>query len=282
MSSFKIKIAPIMITLLVGVVIWLSPLFIIRVKANSTVDANPQITISQITKNSADKQRIEDLVRVINEEVAVKCDLSDVLQCTADDENLTVVFDMSNYRHLEQQEKQKIMSIILNNIQDSRVSASNRTKLYNFISDSDTAVSSLVRQLSNDVTADFATAYSYFKPFSGWLGTALGCFALAIFVLLALSIVVDIAYLTLPLVQWGLSRSTESSKPHLISQEAWSAVKEAESKAGQMDRSPLGVYFKLKVKEYIVLGVCLLYLISGQIYVLVAYIVDYFQGLLPS
>ena len=47
-----------------------------------------------------------------------------------------------------------------------------------------------------------------------------------------------------------------------------------------MNKTPLSSYFKLKVKEFIVLGVCLLYLVSGQLYILVGYIVDYFQGFL--
>lgn len=278
-SIAKRKIAPI-VAFLLGVVIWLSPLFVFNANA---ISGNPQMTISQIASNSADRQRIEELVSIINEDISKQYDnLSDLLTTKNTGSDMTVTFVMSDYRNLPQEDKQKVMSIILNDIQDSRVSASNRTKLYNFIADSDTAVSSLVRQLSNDVTADFASAYAWFKPFSGWLGTLLGLFAIGIFILLAFSIVVDIAYLTIPFIQWFLSKSSDEAKPSLISQEAWSATKEAESKAGQMERSPLGVYFKLKVKEYIILGICLLYLISGEIYTLVAYLVDYFQGLLPS
>ena len=45
----------------------------------------------------------------------------------------------------------------------------------------DKSTSNLVRQLSNDVDADFAGAYMTFKPFTGVVGWILGLICLSIF-----------------------------------------------------------------------------------------------------
>lgn len=258
---------------LLGVVIALLPIFSIKVHASS-----PTITIADMTTNNPDYTTIRDTVDLINQELVDELNITNFLSTSMDGDNMNVSLDSTRYLQLSQENKQKVMGICLNGVQNSGISASNRAKIYNFIADSDSAISSLVRQLSNDVTADFAHAYASFKPFTGVLGWILGIATFAIFTLLGLSIVIDISYIVIPPIQWLLLRTVESKKPPLISAEAWNAVKESESK--NMNKTPLSSYFKLKVKEFIVLGVCLLYLVSGQLYILVGYIVDYFQGFL--
>lgn len=256
--------------------------FLIPIPAHAS--SNPSIVMSQINRNSSDKSKIEDLVREINNDVFLRLDIEDIMSTSSSGADLTVTFDMSKYENLKQQDKQKLMKIVLTDIQDSNVSNTNKMKIYNFVSDSDEAVSSLVRQLNEDVTADIATAYGkWYKPAEGWLGVLLGIASLGIFVCLAVTMALDIAYIVIPAFQLLISSFSENKKvPKIISKEAISAVKEAESNVGHMRRSPLGVYFKMRVKAVIALAICLVYLLGGQIYTLVAYILDLFQGFLPS
>ena len=112
---------------------------------------------------------------------------------------VNISVNMTRYKKLSQENKQKTLQIAMDEIYNSDVSRTNKNKIYNFVADTDESISSLVRQLSSDVTADFAGAYSSFKPFSGTLGWILGIVALGMFILLGLTIVVDIAYINLPM-----------------------------------------------------------------------------------
>ena len=274
------------IALMLGVVMWLSLICVINADS-----FNPIITISDIDTKNPDSRNIKNALAEINTEIVnvtqvfknKKTNFLKFEDNTSTDETISVTVNMDEYNKLGAELKQDIMEIALSNIQNSDISATNRNKLYNFISKEDETTSSLVRQLSDDVNADFASAYSTFKPFSGWVGWILGLFTLVIFMLLAVTIVIDIAYITVPGFQILLSSSTKEQKPKFVSREADYAVKEADTKTtGNSYTSPLSVYFQAKSKQLVVLAICILYLVSGQIYTLVAWFIDSFSGLLPD
>jgi len=155
----------------------------------------------------------------------------------------------------------------------------NKNKIFNNLCDLDVSTSSLVRQLSDDVNADFSEAYSrYFKPWSGELGIALGVISLGMFISLTMMILVDLAYIVLPFFQMLFTDlGYKKNRPMFVSIEAVNAVREAESKAGQGYTNPVGVYFHSKAKQLIAISVCLVYLVSGEIYNLIGTIIDYFS-----
>lgn len=269
-------------TLILGVaLLGLSPIFCIKVWCAS----NPLLTMTDI--ESGEYTRITSTISSINSDIkdSEKTGVSstNMLECSTPTYSgskytFNIEFDTGLYSKLIQGEKQEVMSIILNSISDSSISQINRSKIYNFISNNDKSTSNLVRQLSNDVDADFADAYSSIKPFTGIIGWVLGVITLAIFIILGLTITVDIAYIVLPLFQNFLSSENEKTKPKFVSAEAWNAVKEAE--AGGTFKEPLGIYLKLKTKQFLAIGICILYLVSGKIYTLIASIMDAFQGIL--
>lgn len=185
---------------------------------------------------------------------------------------------MDRYSGLSSDEKKEVMTAILNNINKSDLPQNTRLRFYNFVSEQDESVSSLVRQLSNDVNADFATAYSWFLPFSGTVSTILGFLAIVIFVTLGLMITVDLAYLVIPPFRSAIEK-TDGSKPSWVSNEAYKATLEVEKGEGK-SKSTMGLYLKYKSTQMIILGICLLYLVSGKIYTLVAWIIDSFSGVI--
>lgn len=193
---------------------------------------------------------------------------------------VNIKINIPSYKELKQNEKQDVMQLALDGIYNSRISRTNKNKIYNELCALDTSTSSLVRQLSDDVNADFNGAYKYFKPFSGPLGIVLGLFSLVLFALLAMTIVVDIAFMTIPFIQtWLMGDSGDKAK--FVSLEAVSAVKESASKIGTSEyRSPINYYLKTKTKQLVAISICLLYLVSGQIYSVLAQIIDYFSGIL--
>ena len=143
----------------------------------------------------------------------------------------------------------------------------------------DETTATLVRELSTDVRADFGKAMGWFRPFSGWVGWLLGSIALLMFMLLGLTMIVDIAYISLPVVQLLLTDDTKN-RAKFVSHEAYSAVKEQQSKSGVEYKSPMVLYLKAKTIQFVAIFICLLYLVSGQLYVVLASMMDYFHGLL--
>lgn len=272
MKNTKTKVLIVAQLLIMGVVMWLSPFL------NVSCASNPIITISGIT--GTDSTRLNSLVGDINSRVRDEADINwDFLAIipTTSSDIYSIELNMLLYKECEIDTKQKIMESALSAVSNSNLSLTNRNKLYNFIANEDTTTSSLVRQLSKDVNADFGNAYyKYFKPWSGALGILLGCISLAIFVTLAVVTVIDIAYICIPIVQIALSHDNSTSKPKLVSLEAANAIKDGESASGNTRKDVMMIYLKSKTKQYVALAICLLYLISGNIYNLLANFIDYF------
>lgn len=194
---------------------------------------------------------------------------------------INIEVNMVEYRKLKEKDKQTVMQQAISIItsKETNISRMNKNKIFNNLCDLDVSTSSFVRQLSDDVTADFNEAYSrYFKPWSGELGIALGVISLGMFISLAMMILIDLAYIVLPFFQMLFTDlGYKKNRPMFVSIEAVNAVKEAESKAGQGYTNPVGVYFRSKLKQLIAISLCLVYLVSGEIYNLIGAIMDYFS-----
>lgn len=273
-----------LVLLIMGVVIWLSPNLVV-----SADTSNPVISISNPPNQDANTSggAIADLCLTINNNIHARGIMKSNVAAVADTDFVTYSFssnvanitiNMTEYNKLGNKAKQDLMQVALDTIYNSNVSKTNRNKIYNALCKQDEPTSALVRQLSEDVNADFAGAYKYFKPFSGPLGVVLGLLTLVIFVILGLTLVIDIAFITLPFVQSCLLNNDGKAK--FVSIEAVNAVKEQESKSGSEYVNPMGIYLKSKTKQYIAIFICILYLMSGKIFSLLARFMDYFSGIL--
>jgi hypothetical protein len=142
--------------------------------------------------------------------------------------------------------------------------------------------------LLQDTKPDFVAANAIWKPFSGPVGVALGLGAVIIMSLIGIVMVADIAYIALPPVrifasEEGGQGGKKSIRSYLFSYEAVNAVKIAENggNGGSGEsKQALGIYFKRRVWMLIILGICLMYLVNGQIYTLVGWILDLVSGFL--
>lgn len=154
------------------------------------------------------------------------------------------------------------------------------------------AGSQMMAALLNDTKPDYATANRLYKPFSGIVGTVLGVISILIMALLGITMALDIAYIVIPMFQLFLDGDGDggggkgrSGMAKIISQEAVSAVQSAEGgggAGGQSGNKKLAIsqYFKVRWKSLLVLGICLLYLVQGQIYSFVSWIIDLVSGFL--
>ena len=148
--------------------------------------------------------------------------------------------------------------------------------------------SQLMATLMASTKPDFITANRIYEPFSGPIGTALGLISILIMSLLGLTMALDIAYIVIPAFQLVLDGGDGDGKKGgisgIISQAAKNAVSSRDGgnggQGGSGNKIALAVYFKYRWLELVVLGVCLLYLVQGQIYSFVAWVLDLVSGFL--
>lgn len=200
----------------------------------------------------------------------------DVLEYTGNDGLLS--FSNTKYASLSVDEKRKFMESVLLSIKESGLGTQIKNKAYNFISDQDTTVSSAVKFLKSDASADFAVASAWFKPFGSVMGVILGFLSLMIFMFIGLSSLIDIAYMVIPMFKVALDGS--KGKPRFISTEAYSSVLESEQSAGKQYKSSVSLYLKRRFPALMLMSIALGYLISGKIYDIVIFFIDSFTWVL--
>lgn len=173
-------------------------------------------------------------------------------------------------------------------------------QLYTYLETKEGMGTVLMASIMENTKPNFAAANQIYAPFSGVIGTVLGLISIVIMALLGVTMALDIAYIVIPTVQLMLDGS-QGSGGHdgpgghggskkglsgLVSQAAKNAVQAAsggqggQGQGGEGNKMALGVYFKYRWLELVVLGICLLYLVSGNIYSFVAWILDLVSGFL--
>lgn len=149
--------------------------------------------------------------------------------------------------------------------------------------------SKFMDQILAGTKPDFVSARRIWTPFQGIVNTILGILAIVGMALLGIVIVLDIFYIALPPVQMLVAdeggdhaggRGSRRGKSKLFSDDAIYAVQVASEQgdAGGSKKQALAIYLKRRVVMLILLGICLLYLVSGSIYTLVSKILDLVSG----
>lgn len=153
--------------------------------------------------------------------------------------------------------------------------------------------STLLASILQNTKPDFVTANRWYKPFSGPVSSVIGLLCILIVALLGLSMALDIFYITIPFVQLALDDNDSDGNNNsrfskLVSSSARSAVKTqvdgggSGGQSGSNNKSALATYAKGRWKEMLLLGVCLLYLVSGNIYSLVSQFINLMSGFLGA
>lgn len=136
----------------------------------------------------------------------------------------------------------------------------------------------LMTTLLENVKPDFVGANRIFEPMNGIVGTALGLGAIVIMACLSLVVVLELCYIGIAPLR-ALMQGDSSEKPKYISYIAHDAITKAETSGdSKTSKEALGIYFKSRVKMMLVLGICLLYLVSGKIFALIGMFLDLLEG----
>lgn len=192
-----------------------------------------------------------------------------------DYENVTI--DMERYNRLDNKDKRKVMEGALNSIQNSNLTGRDKSRFYNFMQEQDSGTARAVSALSNDVTTDVVSASNIMRPFTSPLSIFLGVMSIAIFFMLSMSMAIDIFFLAIPIFQ-GFILKNGDTKPKVISQGAWDAIKTSESNVGTDKSSSVwGFYLRSQTITIIFVGITLAYLIGGRVFDLASFIVNVFE-----
>lgn len=183
-------------------------------------------------------------------------------------------FSGSRYSVLSTKKKIKFMETALEMVAESQLEARTKNKMYHFIEQQDDKITASINFLDQNVNSDFVTAKNVILPFTGPISTALGVLSLVIFIMLTLSSAIDIAWLVIPIIR-VVFKEDKNGKPFLITKEAYSS--EVDANRSDWYKSALTLYLQRRGKVFIVMGVCLIYLVSGQLYDLIVWIIDSFS-----
>lgn len=195
-----------------------------------------------------------------------------ILECTTEGR---LSFDNDEYIKLSQKDKTKFMEDALSATRSSGLGIKVKNQVYNFISQQDTTISATIKYLSEDTAADFASAMKYIRPFSSPISTAMAILCIIIFMFIGMGVLIDVAYLALPLFRIFLERGDTTKKPWGISTAAYSAVQIVEGDT-KMGKGLMPIYIQKRVPEIFIIAVCLGYLISGKIWDILAYLASSF------
>lgn len=141
----------------------------------------------------------------------------------------------------------------------------------------------LIAVLMQDTKPDFISAMKIYAPFQSPISTALGVFALLLFSGLTISTLIDLFFIGIPPFNMFLMGDGKE-KPGIVSPAAYNAyLTEASGAGGGQDgkstfRSAAGIYFKHRVVMLVLMFICILYLVSGEIWNFLADLMSLFGG----
>lgn len=185
-----------------------------------------------------------------------------------------IYFDNNAYQGLYINQRKDFLRYSLTAIKKSNLNPKSKNKLYNFLSLQDGDVSKILRSLEKDLTADIASGREVYLPFNGPVTTVLGLIALGVFIGVGITIVLDIAYLTLPMVYKAINNNPEGRIPKLVSQQAYFVARQRDEEVVQ---NYMWSYLTKRSVAVALVMIALGYLSSGLIFEVVGNVVQVFS-----
>lgn len=201
--------------------------------------------------------------------------------------NGTYTFSETEFNKLETKSQQAFITDLMNELKKSKYSSTITQEFSDGLSAADSNIANLlIPFVFDDLGADMATAYKWVAPVLSTLRIILGVLAIAVLLVLVLSTVLDCCYIGLPIARDmankgnGSTEGTGNKKPFLISYDAFKTINETEAQMQGNDyKNPFGVYFKRRVVTYIILALCLFYLVAGEMSGLISWLLSLVSGI---
>ncbi len=140
----------------------------------------------------------------------------------------------------------------------------------------------LLTSLFANTKADLFTAMKWFSPFQVTVGLILGIGVIFIILLLIASTAFDLVYIGLPMARNVMDGKAEQSgkpRPFGVSTDAVRVVNDNEGDNKGTGGNMYVAYFKKRVVTYIILAICILYLVSGQLSNVIGWLLGQVSGI---
>jgi hypothetical protein len=204
--------------------------------------------------------------------------------------NGAVTFNAADFEKMESAERERAMTDFANwiNSESHGMTVESKQAILDEVRDaSDEAANLMIPVIFEGSEADLFTAFKFFQPFAGPLGVVLGVGVIIIVVLLMASTVFDLVYIGVPVMRNYLTTKQEEksgnamAKPWGITNDAFSAINETEATLQNSDgkyKNAYVTYFKRRAFTYIILAICILYLMSGEIVGIISWLLNLVSG----
>lgn len=197
-------------------------------------------------------------------------------------EKNTIIFNSEAFANATNKSRKKAVDSFVKMLADSNVSSQTQQNIFETMSSYDRDLQAIMIPLIFDSTsADLYTALKWVTPLLSILRVILGLGSIILVVLIIGSTVMDCVYIGIPMARGGKDGSNGSNdKPFGVSYDAISVVKEVESSLDGNSKYKNGylLYLRRRAITYFALGLCLLYLIVGELGGLMAWLMSLGSG----
>ena len=194
-----------------------------------------------------------------------------------------LIFYPETFKYATDASKKEALSIFINGLQSSSVSAQTQNNIIDQLNASSSEVSKMLIPLVMDATsADLYTAMKFLKPILPIVRVIFGIGAIVISLFLIGTTIVDLCFIGLPVARERLQarQDERGGRIPFVSSDAVSVVRDVESSlesAGTYKNAYL-LYFKRRILTYIILSICILYLVVGELGGLISWILTLGEG----
>lgn len=253
--------------------------------ADALVKCNKILDAQKVAKWVSSQNTDDNTVAVLDKTYKifqVTVDTSD--NGTASSFSISYVGDSnSNYMALTHDEQEKSKEEMLSTVSGwglSQEAIDDITTKFRNQPELEFTDSALLKLMFADTKADLAAAMRLFSPFQGTVGLILGIGVVFIILLLIVSTVFDLVYLGIPIARNNMDSKAEkknSDRPFGVSRDACRIIEEYDKEGGGQGNIYF-IYLKKRISTYIILAICILYLISGQLAGLIGWLMDLVSG----
>ncbi len=198
-----------------------------------------------------------------------------------DNSNNKFEFYQDAFKKSNQKQAKNALKAFINELKDSSLTLDTQQDIMTQIQESDSDVAAImIPMIFDESKADLFTAYKWLYPLLSILRVVFGIGSILIILLLFGSTIMDLVYIGLPVWRESQAEKSGSKNPFGVSYEAMKTVKEVEKNMGEGSyQNAYVLYFKRRALTYVVLAICLLYLIVGEIGGLVTWVLNLAGGI---
>ena len=193
-----------------------------------------------------------------------------------------VIYEVT-WNELKDKEKTKLLKEFVDGVKELGDDDAVHTFITDINEQEESVGALMLPMIMEGTKADLYKAYKVVEPFLDVLNIVLGVGCVILILLLFASTVMDLAYIGLPVWREAQAAKGGSGKhPFGVSYEALTTVQEVEKGIGGGDggyKNAYLLYFKRRALTYIILAICIMYLICGGISGIIAFVLSLTSGI---